>query len=204
MRTQNYVWGGLTAALGSWIGWSALSASRTPQPKYRVVEQKEDYEIREYEPYIVAETDVKGGFNEAMRKGFRRLFDYISGDNFKKNEITMAAPVVEKVRPGEITELAAGEVRTVAFTMPPGASIETLPLPSDASVRIRVMPARKVAARRFSLNPSQQRVERQEKELLNALERDNISTTDVPEFAAYNPPATFPFMKRNEILVGVH
>ena len=54
------------------------------QPKYDVIEKYDKFELRQYAPYVVAETVVSGSFDEAGNKAFRILFQYISGDNLKK------------------------------------------------------------------------------------------------------------------------
>jgi hypothetical protein len=154
---------------------------------------------------------VRGGFRDALRQGFRRLFDYITGDNTQVAEITMTAPVIErdKTPSGKIEmsvpvmERAAGGVRTIAFVMPPGSSIETLPLPNDSAVKLRQVPSRKVAALRFTFNASGERVEQKKQELLDEVNRDHLQPAGEPEYAGYNPPATIPFLKRNEVLVEV-
>jgi len=67
--------------------------------KYTVVEKEGNFELRQYEPYIVAETIVEGDFDEVGNEGFRRLFDYISGKNRKQQSISMTAPVSQKQNP---------------------------------------------------------------------------------------------------------
>ncbi len=62
----------------------AKSALAIEKAKYRVLEQEDDFELRQYQPQIVAETYVGGSLEDAGSDGFRRLYAYISGDN-KKN-----------------------------------------------------------------------------------------------------------------------
>ncbi|NNL65729.1 MAG: heme-binding protein, partial [Myxococcales bacterium] len=59
------------------------------EPAYTVVEEFEDFEIREYAPQLVAETTVEGDFDDAGSQAFRILFDYISGENRSSSEIAM-------------------------------------------------------------------------------------------------------------------
>ena len=58
---------------------SGKSVMAIEEPAYHVVEQIDKIEIREYAPYLVAETLVEDEFdrNAAVSKGFRRLFRYI-------------------------------------------------------------------------------------------------------------------------------
>jgi hypothetical protein len=68
------------------------------EPGYSLVEQADDFEIRLYEPYIVAETFVQGEFSEVGNEGFRRLASYIFGNNRKDESIEMTAPVNQAPR----------------------------------------------------------------------------------------------------------
>lgn len=36
----------------------------TEEPKYRVVQKYDDFEIREYDPYLIAQTKVTGSYSE--------------------------------------------------------------------------------------------------------------------------------------------
>ena len=53
------------------------------EAKYDVLEREGDFEVRQYQPHIVAETLIEGDFQEVGNEGFRRLFAYISGENRK-------------------------------------------------------------------------------------------------------------------------
>ena len=71
-------------------------------PKYTVQLAENEYEVREYEPYLIAQTRVRGDtFREATSKGFRRVADYIFGKNYvrgsylrDKENIEMTSPVL--------------------------------------------------------------------------------------------------------------
>ena len=66
------------------------------EAKYTVLEREGDFELRQYQPHIVAETLVEGDFQEVGNEGFRRLYDYISGKNRKQQAIPMTAPVSQE------------------------------------------------------------------------------------------------------------
>lgn len=50
-------------SLGSW-----LVVRNIEEPSYTVVEQKDDYEIRDYATYIVAEVEVSGPRNTSLNQ----------------------------------------------------------------------------------------------------------------------------------------
>ncbi len=92
--------------------------------KYTVVEKEGNFELRQYEPYIVAETIVEGDFDEVGNEGFRRLFDYISGKNRKQQSISMTAPVSQEAESEKISmtapvnQVRVGEKYRITFLMP--------------------------------------------------------------------------------------
>ena len=110
------------------------------QPKYHINGKYDDFELRSYAPYVVAETVVSGSFDEAGNKAFRILFKYISGDNVKKTEIPMTAPVNQSpvTESGEKIEMTAPVEQTphrkntdtylFSFIMPSKYTRETLPV----------------------------------------------------------------------------
>ena len=51
------------------------------EPEYRVVKEYEGFELRRYAAFLIAATEVQGEFDAAGNRGFRILFDYISGNN---------------------------------------------------------------------------------------------------------------------------
>ena len=66
------------------------------EPKYKIETKTDVYEIRKYEPTLVAETIVDGDFEGAGNKSFRILADYIFGNNKSKSKIAMTAPVTQE------------------------------------------------------------------------------------------------------------
>lgn len=197
---------GLVAALaGGWVAWSYFLNRGVPKPRYRVSAKKDGYELREYDPYIVAEIDEEGSYKEASNNGFKALFDYISGNNVKQGKIETTPPATEKIAmTAPVVERSAGkDVHTIAFIMPASYTMQTIPRPVNRRIRLLEIPARTVAAKRFSGSPTGHRMEQKMKELLDEIGRDHRSAASTPETARYNPPFTVPFLMRNEILVPV-
>ncbi len=85
------VWGFGIALVGliGWIGASLYVVWDIEEPKYQVVKRTETYEIRRYEPYLIAEVDMT-----STDAAFPVLAKYIFGDNQTKSQIKMTAPVV--------------------------------------------------------------------------------------------------------------
>jgi hypothetical protein len=73
---------------------SLFGIRSTEEAAYSVLQKQGDYELRQYESLVVASTLVESDFDEAGKQAFRRLFNYISGDNTAGQEIAMTAPVI--------------------------------------------------------------------------------------------------------------
>lgn len=83
----------LILSLG-FVLWGPM-VSRVEQAKYDVITDAEKIEIRRYPAMIVAQTEVQGEREEAIRTGFRLIADYIFGNNIADKKINMTAPVLQ-------------------------------------------------------------------------------------------------------------
>lgn len=173
------------------IGGQTMAIER---PQFTVLDRFGDIEIRQYAPYIVAETIVDDGygFGSAGNEAFRRLAGYIFGNNRDDHKIAMTAPV---------NQSSNAEGWRVTFIMPSEYHLETLPEPLDARVELRQVPGRIVAALSYSGGWGEQKYGRHEARLLAALEQAGLEAAGEPEFARYNAPFMPPFLRRNEVLV---
>jgi len=166
-----------------------------------------DFQVRKYTPQVVAEVLVDGTLEEAGNKAFGPLFAYISGANRAKGKIAMTAPVTQQ-RDGEkiamtapVGQEAVGERWAVTFMMPASYTLETLPAPTDEKVRLRAVPARRVAAVRYSGTWSRERYDRNLARLREWMKAQGLAAAGDPVWARYNAPFTPWFLRRNEVLV---
>jgi hypothetical protein len=179
------------------------------EAKYTVLEKDEDFELRQYEPFIVAETFVEGDFKDVGNEGFRRLYGYISGNNRKKASISMTAPVTQEESSQKISmtapvtqERGGGKYR-ITFMMPLTYTMETLPEPLDPAVKLKQEPGRLVAAFRYSGTWSEKRYNEREARLRVWIQERDLKPVGEPVFARYNPPFMPWFLRRNEVLIPV-
>lgn len=182
----------------------------TEEAPYTVVNKSGSFEIRKYEAHIVAETLVAGTLEEAGNKAFRRLFNYISGENHPRSSIAMTAPVSQQEADGEkiamtapVSQQSAEGKWAVSFMMPANYTLETLPIPDDSSITLRQVPAQRVAAVRYSGFWSEKRYLRYKQELEKWIEEKNLKIIGKPVWARYNSPFTPWFLRRNEILIPI-
>ncbi len=195
----------LTAAVG------LAACASVPEPVYTVLEIREGYELRRYNGYIVAETEVSGTFKDSISKGFRALFDYINGANTAQYKMKMTAPVIQQsassseklLMTAPVIQRAKDKSYAISFVMPKGYTLDTLPKPDNPAITLREVSARKTAVLRFSWYATEDRVRDKEHELGKLLEKDGIKTVSDFYLALYDPPWTPPFMRRNEVMVDV-
>lgn len=90
---------------------------------------------------------------------------------------------------------------TIAFNLPEGRTLASLPAPNDERVRLERRPRRRVAVTRFGGRYSGPRVAAKFSELLARVRSAGLAYRGSPEFAGYDPPSTLPFLRRNEIWV---
>lgn len=192
-----------------WSLWGYFG-SRVEQAEYSVISRNGDYEIRMYAKHIVAQATVGGEYDRALNEGFRIVAGYIFGGNQKKEDIAMTAPVTESKTKGVSIAMTApvianidGESHTIAFGMPKGYTLATLPIPNDARVKLVEVPEKKMAVLTFSWFRTTARVQQKKEELLQYLKRDKVEATGGVEYAGYNAPWTPPWMARHEVLVEV-
>ena len=187
----------------------AMNAMAIEEAAYNVVKRDDKFEIRDYAPHILAETVVEGDLEQAGNKAFSRLFRYISGDNRSRDKVAMTAPVSQEPMAEKIKMTApVGQQRVqerwaVSFMMPASYTLDTLPEPEDPQVTLRQVPARRMAAVRYSGSWSEKNYLRYRMELESWIHERGLTIVGDPVWARYNPPFTLWFLRRNEILIPV-
>jgi hypothetical protein len=182
------------------------------EPKYSVIEKTSPFELRSYEPMILAEVLVDGDLDEASSQGFRLIAAYIFGQNQVSEKIAMTAPVAveeQSIKSAKIAMTSPVNIEgnagqwTVSFVMPSEYTMETLPKPLNSKVHLKQIPGVKRAVITFSGFYNSQKVAEKTLELEGWMKTKNLQAVGVPKFARYNPPWTLPFMRRNEIMIDV-
>ena len=209
MRSGKQGLGGVVLLLIGSFSLGAGEAMAIEVSRYTVVEQADNFELRMYEPNIVAETLVEGDFSEVGNEGFRRLAGYIFGKNRKQQDIDMTAPVSQESASEKIAMTAPVNQETVdgkwriTFTMPAEYTMETLPMPLDDRVILKREPGRLIAAIRYSGTWSRDRYQEKEASLRSLIGEHGLKVVGEPVFARYNAPYTLWFLRRNEVLIPV-
>lgn len=207
----------LCAALTACFLLTGTQVMAIEEPGYEVVRAAPDFELRRYKPYLVAETEVSGDFDDVGNTAFRVLADYIFGNNTSATKLEMTAPVNQRPaqQSGEKIAMAApvtqrpagqaadGQSYVVSFVMPSGFTLETLPKPKSPNIHLRQEPSRLMAVNRYSGRWTKANYQEHEKVLLEAVKAAGLRPVGTPVYARYNPPFTPWFMRRNEVMVEV-
>jgi len=186
------------AALG------ATAAMAIEEPSYQVIETHDEYEIRRYDSFIVAETEVPVDHDSADSAAFRVLAGYIFGDNRAADsaggnvKMAMTAPVLSTA-PNAVNR----DAHIYRFVMPAKYDLDSLPVPLDSRVTIREIPGQLVAVRRYSGRWNLKGFSANESILRDALQKNGVTPVGPTLFARYNAPYTPWFMRRNEVMLAV-
>lgn len=183
--------------------------SNVEKPDYKVIQSEQNIEIRQYEPMIIAEVEVDGKREDAIREGFRLIADYIFGNNTVQRDIAMTAPVQQQesqkiAMTAPVQQQSTGRSWQISFVMPSKYSMETLPEPKNDRVRLKEIMTKKFVVIKFSGTNSNENVTKHENQLMNYIEANQIKIIDSPKYAFYNAPWTLPFMRRNEVMIEIN
>ena len=159
------------------------------EASYDIVHETEVYEIRYYSDRFVVQV-----INSSDDNSFRKLFNYISGDNKTSEEIKMTVPVTQTIKDNETY---------MQFYLPSKFTKETIPTPSNPDIEITTIKEGYFAAIKYSGRSSDKNFIKYSKILREKLLEDKILINGFAIKATYNPPWTLPLFRRNEVLFNV-
>ena len=168
---------------------STNATMATEEVKFDIVHKNEIYEIRKYTERLVAQA-----INNKDNGTFRKLFNYISGDNNSSKKIEMTTPV---------TQMKKNDVSFMQFYLPSEFNKKTTPTPSNSDVEIMLMEEGYFAVIRYSGRSSDKNFIKYSKILREKLLEDKILINGFAIKATYNPPWTLPLFRRNEVMFNV-
>jgi hypothetical protein len=198
------------------------SAMAIEEPSFKVISKSGDFEVRQYAPMLVAETMVEGDMDEASNRGFRKIADYIFGNNQstqtggaakiamtapvtvepQSEKIAMTAPVTMSAATNE-SGMAASNKWRVHFVMPSQYTMATIPQPKNSDVKLREVPGQFFAVHSYTGFNTQGRVQGKTDELSAWVLAQKLKPIGNPQLSRYDPPWTLPMFRRNEIMVEI-
>lgn len=210
---------GVVAGLGAIASVSyAQYRERTEEPNFTVVKSQEAFELRDYEPMIVAEVTHRGDRRGASGRSFRRLAAYIFGQDRPEGgeKIAMTSPVIQDridatkvdqdakiaMTSPVIQEETKTDTWRMRFVMPAKFTMDTLPTAPD-DITLTKVPARRVAAVKFSGYGSARDLADMEGFLSEWIAGQGLTPKGDFEYAFYDAPMVPGPMRRNEVLIEV-
>ena len=160
------------------------------EAKYDVVKSNEIYEIRKYSDRLAVQA-----LNTNENNSFRKLFNYISGDNETNEEIKMTIPVTQVEKKGNMT---------MQFYLPSKFNKDNVPNPSRPDVEIVNIEGGYYAVIKYSGRASDKNFIKHKEILENELKKDNVLIAGPAIKATYNSPFTLPMLRRNEAMFKVN
>ena len=172
----------------------------TQRQEFRLIRSYSDFELREYNPCVIAEVRVSAHYSTASSAAFGSLFRYISKGNKTAQKIAMTAPVIA----AQHTDKSQADEWFVSFVMPSGSNIGHLPDPNDPNVVLRELGTETCIALSFRGNANAERAEKEINKLRAAALRENLSLSDESRICRFDPPFKPGFMQYNEIVIPVY
>ena len=165
--------------------------AQTEKQQYSLLHKEGVFEIRRYEPSLMASVELPGSYSSMSSTGFRELAGYIFGGNEEKVKIAMTAPVHVAI---------SDSTSTMSFVMPSSYHMEELPEPRSEKVRLHETGMAVTASISFGGYANDKIIQQKTKELRDLLRSRGIHFKDDFRFLGYNPPYRI-INRHNEIVV---
>ena len=186
---KKIVWIWIVVFLGGFLFLAWVKSNETYP--YEVLQKFDQFEVRRYDEALFTEVEMdSGSYKSVSSQGFKVLAGYIFGANERSEKIAMTTPVTMEMQ----------DTMTMRFLVPAQYSIEELPKPDNAAIKIKTMPERIVAVVRFSGYANDEKIETHRQKLVEALAKEGLQHKGVFTFMGYNAPFD-PINRRNEVMV---
>jgi len=180
--------------------------SGVPEVPFTIIDRIDPIEIRSYGLRTFVEvTDAKD-----TSEAFFLLFDYISGANGEKREISMTAPVevrragtsIGMTAPVEVGKGVSGNI-AMRFFLPKDFTLSSSPVPRNPRVKLAELPPEVFAALRYSGISNDEKFKEKSEQIKAALKDSKWTIAGEPNLFGFDPPYTIPFLRRNEVMIKV-
>ncbi|CAN2188379.1 SOUL haem-binding protein [Candidatus Nanopelagicaceae bacterium] len=172
----------------------------TQRQEFQVIRTYNHFELRQYEPCVIAEVKLSGQYSTVGSQAFRHLFQYISQGNKTSRKIAMTAPVIAAQRAQEDDS----DEWYVSFVMPSGSTFGHLPHPDDPRVKLRELDAEACVALSFRGRATEEKSDQMAHQLRAAAKKENIALSSETRICRFDPPFKPGFMQYNEIVIPVY
>ncbi len=141
--------------------------AQTEKQRFSVLHKDGAFEIRRYEPAVMASVEMPGSYNNMSSTGFRELAGYIFGGNEEKVKIAMTAPVHVAM---------SDSTSTMSFVMPSSYKMEDLPDPLNEDVRLHETGMAITASISFGGYANDRKIQEKKEELRHLLRSRGIKS----------------------------
>jgi len=181
-------------------GLAEYSQTMTQRQEFRVLEKRDGFEVREYQPCVIAEVQVSAHYSSAASSAFGSLFRYIAKGNTSSEKIAMTAPVIAAQR----AEKSDPNEWFISFVMPSGSTYGRLPHPNDPQVKLRELDTEVCVALSFRGKATEELSAKKTEELRAKAAAANIALSDETRICRFDPPFKPGFLQYNEIVIPAY
>tara|TARA_A100001011_G_scaffold287205_1_gene298081 strand:- start:6844 stop:7410 length:567 start_codon:yes stop_codon:yes gene_type:complete len=164
------------------------------EPNYRLIKKEDNIEIRYYSDCVIARTSIAKGASEMNNSMFRTLAGYIFGSNEENQSMPMTTPVITREKDGSYDMI---------FFMLDVNDVSDLPEPIDKNVYLENIDLGKTIVIQFSWWASDTNIKKYKKIIEAYIKQNNIELISEMMVAQYNPPWSWPFTRRNELIFQI-
>ncbi len=172
----------------------------TQRQEFRVLRTYSDFELREYQPCVLAEVKVSAHYSSAASTAFGSLFAYISKGNKASQKIAMTAPVISAQR----ADSTKADEWFVSFVMPSGSTFGHLPHPNDPQVILRELDTETCVALSFRGKATTDLSNKKIAQLRASAAKENIALSSETRICRFDPPFKPGFLQYNEIVIPAY
>jgi hypothetical protein len=171
----------------------------TQRQEFKLLQSFDDFELREYQPCVVAEVRNSGQYSSATSSAFGSLFRYISKENKTAAKIAMTAPVIA----AQNQQDAKQDNWSVSFVMPAGSRLQQMPQPIDPQVTLREINQEKCVAISFRGRATEELANKKINQLRASAANQNFALSDETRICRFDPPFKPGLLHYNEIVIPV-
>ena len=172
----------------------------TERQEFKILQNYQDFELREYLPCVIAEVKVSAQYSTASSSAFSTLFNYISKGNKSSEAIAMTAPVITAQK----ADSSESDEWSVSFVMPAGRNIGQIPNPNNSQIELRELATEICVAKSFRGRATDELSRKIIKELRTSASKANIALSAETRICRFDPPFKPGFLQYNEIVIPAY
>lgn len=166
------------------------------KPKFNLLKKEGNFELREYQPMLIAKTRVRGSYDRVKENAFLKLAAYIFGKNHGEVKMPMTTPVFLETQSADKSEL------TMSFVLPSSYSGRSAPIPDDSTVHIQEIVAQTWGVVKYSGHNNPDEIGDKSRDLQSWLKINGYDLENQPvRVAQYDGPHTIPLLRLNEVQI---